>query len=263
MLTYLRADLRVFITLIVISLVMFILDTNRILDFPKKFLQTITIPIQYGLYITSQNVGKQFEFIILSRKAAQENKAQSLQMAQILSENASLKQELAETKSLLEQQNTLDAQTYNLLEARPLGLNRFLIIDKGSDDGLKVGQTVIFKDNFIGQITQLSPKKAQVILPTDPDSKISAYASNKNGKAKGILIGQFGSEMILDKVTHVEPFEKGDLIYSEGTEVEIPRGLIIGQIQETIVKDGEVFKQAKVKPMFDIGDLDLVFVVKD
>lgn len=263
MLASLKTDLRLFVTLLGISLVLLILDANRILDIPKGILQSVTIPIQYGLYKTYANVSKQFEFAVMARRSAQENKALSLQLAQILSENASLKRELNETKGMLEQQSTLDVQTYNLVEARPLGLSRFLIIDKGSNDGLKVGQAVIFKDNFIGQIKEIGPKKSQVLLPTDPDSKISAYASNKDGRAKGILAGEFGSQMVLDKILQSEPITKEDLIYTAGTEVEIPRGLILGKVSDTVVKDGEVFKQAVVKPMFDIGNLDILFVVTD
>jgi rod shape-determining protein MreC len=261
MLSSLRADIQLFGILVITSLLLFVLDLNHILDFPKKILQSVTIPIQYGLFQSSRNVSKQFEFMVRARYASQENKALTLQLAQVLSENANLKKQLEETQAMLEQQNSLDATTFDMIEARPLGLSRFLIIDRGSADGLKIGQTVIFKDNFIGQIKEISPKKSSVMLSTDPDSKVSAASSNKDGQARGILIGRFQSQMLLDKILQSEPIAKNDLIYSQGTEVEIPKGLIMGQVQETIVKDGEVFKQAIIKPMFDIGNLDLVFVI--
>jgi cell shape-determining protein MreC len=96
---------------------------------------------------------------------------------------------------------------------------------------------------------------------TDPDSKLAAFVINSNGRAQGILNGQFGSEMLLEKVIHEEPMEKNDLVYTGGTEENIPRGLIVGRVAETIVKDGEVFKQAQVKPIFDLGNIDLLFVI--
>jgi rod shape-determining protein MreC len=148
-----------------------------------------------------------------------------------------------------------------MVASRPIGLSRYLIIDKGSDDGLKGGQTVIFKDNYIGQLKEVSSRKSTVSLSTDPDAKMAAFALDKDGKAQGILLGQFGSEMLLDKVLHEEPFAEHDLVYTGGTEEQIPRGLIAGQIQQTIVKDGEVFKQAKVKPLVNVSNLDLVFVI--
>jgi rod shape-determining protein MreC len=183
------------------------------------------------------------------------------QLAQVLSENSQLQKKLAETQALLDQQQTLDMQTFSLVSARPIGLSRFLIIDKGSDDGLKIGQSVIFKDNYIGQIKEISPKRSIVSLATDPDSKLAAFVINSNGRAQGILNGQFGSEMLLDKVIHEEPMEKNDLVYTSGSEDNIPRGLIVGRVEETLVKDGEVFKQAKVKPIFNLANLDLLFVI--
>jgi putative peptidoglycan lipid II flippase len=172
-----------------------------------------------------------------------------------------LQKKLAEAQALLDQQPTLSSQTFSMVPVRPVGLSRFLIIDKGSNDGLQVGQTVIYKDNYIGQLKEVSPHKSVVSLSTDPDSKLAAFVINQQGRSQGILLGQFGSEMLLDKVIHEEPMEKNDLVYTSGSEDNIPRGLIVGRVEETLVKDGEVFKQAKVKPIFNLANLDLLFVI--
>ena len=185
------------------------------------------------------------------------------QLATLLSENSQLRKKLLETEAQLQQQNSLNPQEFDLTSARPIGINRFLLIDKGTDDGLAVNQAVIYKDNYLGKIVEVSSKKSKVLLSSDPDSKISSYAANEVGKAKGILTGQFGSELLLDKILHQEQIKKDDLVYTEGTEEEIPRGLVIGKVEEVIVKDTDVFKQAKVLPVFDIRNLDVVFVVRN
>jgi rod shape-determining protein MreC len=261
MLRVLTQDLRVFLITMAISVVLLVGDSYGIFNLIKSGVQFITIPIQYGLYKTATGVGRQFQFIVLARTAAQENKAMTEQLAQVLSENAQLRQKLSEAQSFVDQQNTLDPQEFNLIATRPIGISRYLLIDKGSDNGIKTGQAVIYKDNFIGIINEVSTKKSKVMLSSDPDSKIAAFVSGNNGKAKGVLLGQFGAEMLLDKVLHQEPIEVGDLVYSEGTEVEIPRGLIMGQVSQVMDRDNEVFKQATVKPVFDVTNLDVVFVV--
>lgn len=254
-------DGKTFLILLLLSIMLLILDNFAYLNIPKSWLQTVTIPVQFGFYKTSNAVFKQFEFVILARRSAQENKAMTEQFAQVLSENARLTKKLAETESFLNQQKTLDSQTFNMVAARPIGMSRFLLLDKGSDDGIKVGQTVLYKYNFIGEIKEVSPKKSKVLTGTDPDSKIAAYVANDSGKARGILSGQFGSEMLLDKILHHEPIQKGDLIYSEGTEGRIPRGLILGQVIEVLDRQNEVFKQAKAKAVFDVTNLDIVFII--
>lgn len=256
-------NLRLFLILLFLSLLIFFLDSLHFLDLLNKPLFYLTNPISFGLYSTNQQIGRQFSFIFEARLASRENKALKEQMGNLLSENALLRKKLAETESLLSQEQHLDPKTYNLLPARPIGLGRTLKIDKGLSSGVKIDQPVVFKDNYIGKVVTVSQSKANVELLTDPDSKVAAFSVNKEGKARGVLIGQFSTEAILDKILHEEIITVGDLVYSEGTEGFLPRGLILGRIIQVLERENEVFKQAKVAPVFDIRDLELVFVISE
>lgn len=256
-------NFRVFLILVFISLVLLILDTIHLLNLPKQAAFYITNPISFGIYTTSRNIGKQFYFVFQARFAAQENKALKEQIGQLLSENATLRKELAEAESMISQEKHLDSGTYNLLPARPIGLGRNLKIDKGSVSGMKAGQAVVFEDNFVGKIVTVSSQASLVQLLADPDSKVAAFSQNREGKAKGVLLGQFGTEVLMDKILHEEKINVGDLVYSEGTEGFLPRGLILGRVSQVLERENEVFKQAKVVPIFDIRDLELVFVIEE
>lgn len=242
---------------------MIVLDNYKMLMLPKKAAYYLTNPISFSLYRSKQAVSKQLYFVFAARFAAKENHALQEQIGQLISENANVRRNLAETQALLEQQKSIDPKTYNLLSARPIGLERYLKIDKGSNDGVKVGQAVIFKDNYIGQVQSVSESESNIRLLSDPDSKLAAFSYGKTGKAKGVIKGEFGVEMILDKILHEEHIEQGDLVYSEGTEGYLPRGLIVGRVSDVMEKQNDVFKQAKLKPIFDIRDLDLVFLIKE
>lgn len=256
-------NFQLFFILVFFCLIIFGMDKINLLNFPKILLSYITIPIESGLYKTGQSFGKQFFFIFTARFAAQENKALKEQISELISENASLRTKLAETQSLLAQEKSLDSKTYKLIVARPIGLDRYLQIDKGALDGVFVNQAAVFKDNFLGLVTAVSPKTSKIKLLTDPDSKIAAFSINKQGKAKGVVTGQFSTEAVMDKILHDELIEKGDLVYSEGTEGFLPRGLILGRVVEVLNKQNDVFKEAKIKPIFDTRDLELVFLIKD
>lgn len=254
---------RIFLTLIILSGLIFALDIFHLLDIPKKGASYITNPISFGFYKVTQTVTRQFYFIFASRKASQENKALEEQLGQLLSENANLKRQLAESRAIILQNQHLDPRTYNLKAARPIGLSRFLKIDKGSDFGIKKGEAVVFQENFVGRIVQVEPNSANIQTLQDPDSKVAAFSQGLEGRAKGVLLGQFGTDLLLDKILHEEQIKVGDLVYSEGTEGYLPRGLILGKVIEVLERQNEVFKQAKVKPVFDIGDLELVFVIQE
>jgi len=254
-------NFKIFFILIFLSLAILLLDRINILNLPKQFIFYITNPISFGIYNTNQKLNRQFYFIFAARFAAQENKALKEQVGKLIAENAEVRKSLAESEAMLSQEKHLDPQTFNLLPARPIGLSRYLKIDKGSSSGIKAGQVVVFEDNYLGKVKIVAPQSAGVELLTDPDSKVSVFTLNQEGKAKGILTGQFGTELLLDKILHEEKVASGDLVYSEGLEGFLPRGLILGKVNEVLERENEIFKQAKVQPVFDIGDLDLVFVI--
>lgn len=262
MLKALFDNAKLFLILIGISILFLIMDFYTLLDSPKSLVQFISTPIQYGIYSTGINFGRQFDFIIISRNASRENNLLKTQISEVVSENAILKKKIAELEGMVEQEDSLSPQTFSLIPARPIGINesRYLLIDKGSLDGFKINQPVIYKDNYIGKIISLGPRQSKVLLPSDPQSKIAVFASNENGRAKGILIGQFGSEAIIDKILHEEPIKIGDIVYSEGTEGSLPRGLVVGKVSEVMEQPNEVFKKAKIEPIIDITNLDIVFV---
>src|SRR3989344_4037487 len=192
-------DLKVFLILIFLSLFIFFLDIVKILNLPKQLVFYITDPVSFGIYDTNRNVGKQFHFIFQARFASQENKALKEQVGKLLSENAALRKNLAETEVLVSQEKHLDPSTYNLLPARPIGLGRYLKIDKGETSGIKVGQAVVFEGNYVGNVVTVSPASSNIQLLTDPDSKVAGFSQNKEGKGKGIILGQFGTEILMDK----------------------------------------------------------------
>lgn len=256
-------NLQLFLLLALLSLIILALDSWQFLNWPKRFAFYITNPISFGLYRSSQVTGKQLSFVFSARFAAQQNSALKEQIGQLISENATLRKKLAETEALLSQQQAIDPGTYNLLPARPIGLSRYLKIDRGLYSGVKPGQAVVFKDSYIGRIFQVSQDSANIQLLVDPDSKVAAFSQGLEGRAKGVLVGQFGLELLLDKILHEENIKVGDLVYTEGTEGYLPRGLILGSVTEVLERENEVFKQAKVRAVFDIRDLELVFVIKE
>lgn len=221
----------------------------------------ILSPIQIGIYQTSIKIKNQYDFIFTVKTATNENRALKEQLAGILIENASLRQELSATKSLVTQQAIINPTTYTLLPANILGVSRFLTIDKGAADGLKVGMPVVFHDSLVGQLKEVTETRSTIILTSDPDSKISSTIITPQAKTKGILIGQFGQGLLLDKILHQEPISVGDLVYTEGIETILPKGLVLGTVSEVFSRDNEVFKQARVRPIFDATNLDIVFVI--
>lgn len=245
------------------SLFIFLLDNLNSLNFFKSLAQTLTTPVQFGLYQSGNSLKKQVSVVFFVRQAVLENKALKHQLGELMSENAFLRTQLKEQQIIADQYQKLSPQTYDLLKAKVLSSGRYLTIDKGLDDGLSKNSVVVFKDNYIGKVIEVNPKTSQVLLATDPDSKVAVFSQGREGRAKGIIEGQFGAGLLMDKILHQEKVEVGDLVYSEGTEGSLPKGLILGKVTEVLERQNEVFKQAKVESLFKIIDLDSVFVLRN
>ena len=78
-------DFRLSIVLILISFLIFWLDSIHFLSFLQKGASFITNPISFGLYQTNKDISKQFEYVFQARVASLENNALKEQLASLLS----------------------------------------------------------------------------------------------------------------------------------------------------------------------------------
>ena len=135
-------NLQTFLLLIFISLLILLIDNFHVLDFAKRISFYITNPISFTIYKINQGVANQFHFIFSARQSSQENKALKEQIGTLLSENAKVRQKLAELEAQVTQEKFINSKTYNLIPARPIGLSRFLNIDKVENKAAKYNITI-------------------------------------------------------------------------------------------------------------------------
>lgn len=148
-----------------------------------------------------------------------------------------------------------------LLLAHVLSTSRFFVIDKGSDDGIVIGQTVFFKNVFIGKITTVSGKVSRVRLATEFDSNTTA--KTKETGALGLAKGQ-GDSMVFSEVILSENLKAGDSVQTVGNVDErgigILPNLVIGTIENVRKSSNQLFWEATLKPAIDYQKLEEVFI---
>jgi len=152
---------------------------------------------------------------------------------------------------------------WQFMEARVIGLNEKMKIDKGVKAGLKPGMVVISENILLGRIETVNDNESLVQMVYEPNLKIPVVVKRPNQagvQARGLLNGQYKSKMILDRVLQAEDLQKGDIVASSGEENWLP-DLVIGQIEEVVPKSAEVYQKAKVSGLLDYQQLRIVFVV--
>lgn len=196
------------------------------------------------------------------------------QNAQLLQQIAHLKDIEQENKALKDQFQTEYPKSYGLLPAKVVGAPSFVpgvhnplvfIINKGSKDGVQVGQAVVVGNTLIGKVAVASDVGAKVLLVTH--GSFSLRVKTANSQALGVLKGEGGSSMIIENVLLSESISTGDVVVTYGDVNEkgfgIPEGLVVGKIISIDKKPSAVFQMAKLISPLDFSRIFTVFVIKD
>lgn len=231
-----------------VCLILILLENLGLLRLVRRGTESVTTPLKMVIFRAWQKTG-------LGSSVASDIGPQIRELATLRVKLQVLEDE---NKSLRKQLEAPLPPTMKFLPAKTIGLTRFLTIDKGDEDGVKVGMTVISENILVGKVNQVTPKTAQIILPTDPDSKIQVRTI-KTG-AKGLALGEFGTKAVLDKVLQAERLEKDDLVVTTGEEGDI-KDLLIGKLGKIEKEEVQPFQKAEIIPLLDYGKLVDVFVV--
>jgi rod shape-determining protein MreC len=140
-------------------------------------------------------------------------------------------------------------------------------VDKGSDDGVHVGQPVINEEALIGRVTDVIGGSAQVTLITDSTVKVPARAGPRGvfGIVEAASAGN-PTDLVMKFAPAGAQLSVGDRVVTRGTEPEdrrqslYPPGLPIGSITR-IANEGTDTQEIHLRPFADMRSLDFVQIL--
>ena len=135
----------------------------------------------------------------------------------------------------------------------------YVIIDRGSDDGLRKGMPVITQQGLVGSIAAVSAVAARVELINDPASSINVVLQQSGVEA--VLNGQITGEIQLDMINQNANVQPGDLVMTSGLGGNYPANIVIGQVVTVRNEASELFQTASVQPAVDFSQLSIVLVI--
>ncbi len=162
-----------------------------------------------------------------------------------------------ENESLRRQLEVPFEKKRSMIVAHPIAFDRYLTIDKGADDGVKIEATVVSGDVLIGKIIRTTPHTSSVIVPTDPESQIPAWTTKLT---RGEVKGEFGNTSIFGKVLQGEPLEENEPVMTTG-ERGYMQNIVIGTIAAIQSESRDPFKKAILQIPIDTHKITTVFVV--
>jgi rod shape-determining protein MreC len=135
----------------------------------------------------------------------------------------------------------------------------YVIIDRGSDDGLRKGMPVITQQGLVGNIAAVTSGAARVQLINDPGSSINAILQQSG--VEGVVNGQITGEIELDMVSKNATIQPGELVLTSGLGGKYPANLVIGQVVTIRSEAFSLFQSASIQPAADFSQLEIVLIV--
>jgi len=135
----------------------------------------------------------------------------------------------------------------------------YVIINRGSDDGLLRGMPVVSQQGLIGRISAVTSGASRVQLITDPDSAINVRIEPSGAEA--ILSGSITGDVSLDLVPQDTIINPGDLVLTSGLGGNYPPNILIGQVASVRQRQFELFQTASVQPVVDFSKLEIALVI--
>lgn len=250
-------------------------------------LNSLSVPFRY----TALQLEDYSFFLINIRDIYDENQILKKQVLELQSQTALLDQIKKENQALKDQfleavpQDFTDSNNEEMLLVTVVGnpedmTNSTVYINAGSNNGVKQKSMVIYKNYLVGQVISVEEYRSLVALLYSPDLRVSVTRaislsefaaecenssepidlSENSTSTEGIVTGDFGTSLKLERVLQKETLNKGDFLLTSGREGNFKPGYIVGKVGEIYAEPTKPLKSAQVLPLLDIERLNKAFV---
>ncbi len=239
------------------------------LTFIEKGLRIAASPFQYGFKGINDSVSGFFSYFTEKEALQQENDAMKKEISQLhsqLTQMDEVRMENIRLKELLGYKDATRGQ-YNLQLAEIIAennnnLQHTITLDKGSNDGVVTGMTIMNHSGLIGRITAVMPESSEVMLLPDRESAVGARVWSTR-EVIGVVEGDGTDSATLQMIhlPHDADIYVGDDIVTSGLDGVFPGGIHIGEVTAIEYSVTGLTKTAYLKAYVNFSRLEEVFIL--
>lgn len=264
-----------FTTIIILSSIIFFSSNSSIMNIGENAIGTVTSSISRIVYSSIASSKEVFTKIFGSKSIREENEKLKIENAELKEKNVNMENIIAKEDFLKNEYNLYLKNKESLLSANVIALdsNSLLIrfnINKGSKDGVKVGDIIVqgtvgedentYIKAVVGKVIEVGYNWSKVSSLVDSSSNVSfnvvrtqSYGAI-NGQENNLLSG-FMYKSDADIIV-------GDKLVTSGRGGIFPSDLYIGEVTEVKSSENNLEKKISVKSPVDFTTLFRVFVIK-
>jgi rod shape-determining protein MreC len=135
----------------------------------------------------------------------------------------------------------------------------YILIDHGSDDGLRRGMPVVTDQGLVGRIDAVSPSASRVQLVTDAGSAVNVRFQSSQKEA--ILNGSVTGDLTVEMIPQDLQIPQGEVVLTSGLGGSYPANLFIGQVVSVRQQENALFQSASVQSVVNYSTLKAVLVI--
>jgi rod shape-determining protein MreC len=244
---------------------MFVDHHEQHLKWLRNGIATFITPIVYIADIPGEFFAWGGENLVSRSQLRQENarlKDESLILKSQLQTLVGLQAENARLRNLLGTENKwfdkkLVAEIIQI-DSDPFSLN--FLINKGSMHDVFEGQTVIDAYGIVGQVVEVAPLYARVLMITDATHAIPVRV-NRNG-VRSTLVGTGRVDLLeLQFVPDTTDIKVGDLLLSSGLGQKFPDGYPVATVSSIENDPSAPFARVQATPMAKLAQSSMVLLI--
>lgn len=223
---------------------------------------TVALPVQKIFSVTAFSVKDTLGFFLSIGEIKNENERLEKERLRLLVENAKLSDVSRENDELRRQLGLLPRDRFSLKSAEVIGRDvNWLYINQGALNGMQKGMPVIVNAGvLIGRVAEVFPSNSKVMLISNQESLINGVTIDTD--ARGIVKGEYGLGLLFDTVLQADVLKASDTVVTSGLGGDMPKGLLIGTLQEPRLSDDRLFQQAPLISPVRLDRLRYVFVIE-
>ncbi|TMI79987.1 MAG: rod shape-determining protein MreC [Bacillati bacterium ANGP1] len=192
-----------------------------------------------------------------------ENRRLAAEVARLREENARL-QDAAQEAQRLRSLMAVRQQSFRTVSARVIGRDpshwfNTLLIDRGPRDGVRRNDPVVTSEGLVGHVIEASGGWARVLLVLDPRSAIGVLVGRS--RDAGVAEGQGQPMLRVKYLSRDAEIQPGDQVVTAGLGEIYPRGLVVGTVVDVSRGEGDLFREALVRPAADLNHLEEMVIL--
>jgi rod shape-determining protein MreC len=234
----------------------------------EKMIRDAYTPLQSGVVEFKENLGQVNAFFASKQEMHQEIGRLQEENQRLIMENQVLredKMELRRLRSLLGFRD-ISLDKYQMVGARVIARShnnwyRNIVIDKGTDSGIRKGMAVISPHGLVGRVASVSRESAHVDLIIHREIAVGAIVQ-ENRETQGIVEGLGISQNLrMVNIPYYSTIKEGYHIITSGLSESYPKGINIGRVKEVELQPDGILLSALVEPSVDFDKLEEVLVI--